>query len=198
MPQNLSNAAMFASALRLLSSPPSVAHGFLSAVPPVFGNINSPKGSLALSAAARLVALRHAFHRRLGVVSMRRGVLGVKHHNARSVQHSYTHSGHCAALRSSLRRKASPRRGAGWALRVAAVCSHIARLRDNTHHPPFLQRFPPHSPKAVSSWSALRSALAESSARTATHHVASAATGCANSVSRTMPLRSVFTAVHIE
>jgi len=36
--------------------------------PPFAGGINSQKGTLALSAAVRLVALRHTFRRRLGSI----------------------------------------------------------------------------------------------------------------------------------
>jgi hypothetical protein len=46
----------------------SVSNGFFDSVPMCFGGVNSNKFVTRLSAAARLVALRHAFRRWLDVV----------------------------------------------------------------------------------------------------------------------------------
>ena len=56
----------------------------------------------------------------------------------------------CAA---PCRRHRTPRRSAACALRVAAVCSHVARLRYNPHQVCFTHtQNPPHKQKAGSSW----------------------------------------------
>jgi hypothetical protein len=82
-----------------------------------------PNCRLALSAAVRLVALRHTFRRRLGVCSIRRGILGVKQHNSISVQQVAAH-----VLRVVLpyvrlcAERQKPRRRGACGHRVAAFC----------------------------------------------------------------------------
>jgi len=87
-------------------------------------------------------------------VSRRRGILGVKRHNARSVQQSYTHSGHCVALRSSLRRQtAAALRG----LLRLGLPPPVAMSWARRYLPPqcvFTHTEPTPKQKAGSSWTA--------------------------------------------
>ncbi len=117
-----------------------------------------------------------------GVGSRRRGILGVKRHNARSVQQSYTHSGHCVALRSSLRRQtAAALRG----LLRLGLPPPVAMSLARRYLPPQCvshTQNPPHKQKADSSWIAGAIGACCVSARTARRVSASVAMAAANGV----------------
>jgi len=83
----------------------------------------------------------------------------------------------CAA---PCRRRKPPRRHAACALRVAAVCSHVARLRHNPHHSVFHTHRTPPQIQAGSSWIANAIGACCVSARAALRVAAPVAMAAAN------------------